>query len=401
MKPAFPLLLAILWPGLRVAAQSYETLPVLDVGSVLAPEWIGSSLHRVRPEVRIEEGLFQFGLDSVYGSEEIDGADLLLKRIREIHAAAALAEKGMGGAAVKGLVDETTGTVKNLGSAVKRPVRTVMNIPKGIGSVVKGSASSIKNRAQDKGNYSGGFVRDWFDVSEQKLKLASELGVDPYSDFMPLQDQFKRLSGTAMVSGLGIRLLVPGDGIIGVAAKGEASRQLNDVFTTPPSQLLRENRMLLQQAGAGESAVTEFLASQYWSPAEQSLLVREIAGFGRPAGVDVFLVSAAAVADRDQAWHFLRSARLILLLHRQGTAITALTSFYGFPAAVTGEGRYVLPLALDRIYWTEKAAALAEALTAAARESGCSGADLLIAGEMSDLAFASAGGLGIRVLPVR
>ncbi len=403
MKSALSLslVLAFMGSGLRAGAQQYESLPLLDVRTILAPEWIRSPLHQVQPEVRMAEGLFQFVLQSVYGVEEIDGSDRLCQRIREIHAAAALAEKGVGGAAVKGLVDETAGTVKNLGSAVKRPVRTVLNIPKGIGSVVKGAAGSTKNQLADKGNYSGGFVRDWFDVSEQKLKLASELGVDPYSDFEPLQAQFKRLSGTSTISGLGIRILVPGDGIIGMAAKGEASRQLNHVYLTAPSQLLKENRAMLQQAGVGETAAAAFFASRHWSPAEQALLVREIAGLGRPTGAEDFLAAAGAVTDRAGAWHYLRSARMLLLLHRQGTAITGLSSFHGFPAAVSAEGRWVLPLALDRVYWTENAARLADALTATARQSGCSGSDLLIAGEMSELAIARITAMGIRILPVR
>lgn len=398
---SLPLLLAMVSLGSPLWAQQYEALPVLDVRTVLPQAWIGSSLHQVQPEVRIEEGLYQFVLRTVYGVEQVDGTDLLQKRIREVHATVALTEKGVGGAAVKGLVDETAGTVKNIGSAVKRPVRTVLNIPKGIGSVVKGAAGSTKNQVQDKGNYSGGIVRDWFDVSEQKLKLAAELGVDPYSDFEPLQDQFKRLGGTSTISGLGIRILVPGDGIIGMAAKGEASRQLNSVYLTAPSQLLKENRGLLQQAGVGEAAAATFFASRHWSPAEQALLVREIAEFGRPVGADDFLNAASGAADRAEAWHFLSSSRILRLLHQQGAPITGLSSFHGIPSAVSAEGRYVLPLALDRVYWTENAARLAESLLATAQASGCGGADLVIAGEMSELAVARLGAMGIRILPVR
>jgi len=301
---------------------------------------------------------------------------------------------------VKGLVDETAGTVKNLGSAVKRPVRTVLNIPKGIGSVVKGAAGSMKNQVKDKGNYSGGPVRDWFDVSEQKLKLAAELGVDPYSDFQPLQDQFARLAGTSTLSGLGIRIIVPGDGIIGAAAKGEASRQLNNVFLTPPSQLLRENNSLLQGAGIPQEVAADFFGNRNWSPAEQALLAREIASFGRPAGAAGFLAAAGDVLDRADAFHFLRSAELLQLLHRQGTAITGLFSFYGFPAGTTSEKRLVVPLALDRVYWTENAGRFADALLAEASAAGYAGADVLLGGRISDLAAAQLAAKGIRVIPV-
>ncbi len=384
-----------------VQSDTYEALPVLRTSELLPSQWLESSIHRVDPEARLEEGLHVFVLRSVYGTEEVHGSALLRKRVREVHATASLAEKGIGGAAVEGLVDEATGTIKNLGSAVKNPVRTVLNIPKGIGSVVKGASGSMKNQVKDKGAYSGGPVRDWFDVSEQKLQLASELGVDPYTDFQPLQDQFKRLAGTSTISGLGIRLIVPGDGIIGAAAKGEATRQLNDVYLTPPSQLLKENRSLLEGAGVSAESAGRFFASREWSPAEQSLLVREIAAFGRPAGAEVFLAAAGSVADRSEAFHFLRSSELLLLLHRQGTAIRALTSFHNFPAAITADQRLVLPLALDHLFWTENADRLSAMLVAEAQRSGGSGVDLLLAGRVSDLASSRLQAKGIRLLSVK
>lgn len=384
-----------------LAAQDYEPLPVLDAGTLLDPAWMESSLHRVDTKARIDEGLAVFALRSAHGAEEIHGTDLLRKRVREIHATAALAEKGLGGAVVKGLVDETAGTVKNLGGAVKNPVRTVLNIPKGVGSILKGSAGSVKNQVKDKGNYTGGPVQDWFDVSEQRLKLASELGVDPYTDFAPLQDQFKRLAGTSTASGLGIRLIVPGDGIIGAAAKGEAARQLNDVFLTPPSQLLKENSALLEGAGVSKESADGFFANRGWSPAEQALLVREIAAFGKPTGAETFLAAAASVLDREEAFRFLRSAELLMLLHRQSAAITGLSSFHDHPAAISAEKRFVLPLALDRVYWTENAARFADALLAQAKASGCSGADLLLSGRISERASSRFEAMGIRIFPVK
>jgi hypothetical protein len=392
------ILCATLAATASLQAESYEALPVLRTSDLLPSQWLESPVHRVDPEVRLEEGLQVFVLRSIYGVEEVQGSAFLRKRVREVHAAASLSEKGVGGAAVEGLVDEATGTLKNLGSAVKNPVRTVLNIPKGIGSVVKGASGSMKNQVKDKGGYSGGPVRDWFDVSEPKLKLASELGVDPYTDFQPLQDQFKRLAGTSTVSGLGIRIIVPGDGIIGAAAKGEAARQLKDVYLTPPSQLLKENRSLLEGAGVSAESAGTFFASREWSPAEQSLLCREIAALGRPAGAEALLEAAGSVGDRTGAFHFLRSSELLFLVARQGTAIGALASFHGFPAAITAERRFVLPLALDQIFWTANADRLSAMLVDEARKSGCSGVDLPVSGRISERAASSLEAKGIRVL---
>ncbi|MCB1077441.1 MAG: hypothetical protein KDM64_06390, partial [Verrucomicrobiae bacterium] len=367
---------------------------------LLEPAWLRSDLHIVEPEVVTENGLDRFIVRTTHGVEVVHGNELVRKRIREVHAAAALDEKTLAGAAVKGVVNEGIDSAKTLGGALRKPVRTVFNIPKGVASIAKRSVGSVENKAKTDGNYTGGPIKDWFQISESKLELAAKLGVDPYTDYEPLAKELSRLSGTSAVSGIGLRLLVPGDGIIGAAEAGEQARQLNDVFATAPSQLFQENVRLLGELGISKERSVQFLGSPIYSPADQSLIVRTLAEIGQPAGVAELLDAAETVEDRDQGFLFRRSMELLKRYHESGSPVAKWANFAGYPAVVTEGSRLVLPVYSDHIYWSAAAAGATDALAAAQKELGCQATELLVTGIASSRLSQELKARGIQIIPV-
>lgn len=389
-------LAAVFTAGL--SAQDFETPPALRTADLLEPVWLRSVLHEVSPDVVTESGLDRFTIRTSLGIDTVYGGELLKKRVREIHAAAALDEKGLAGAAVKGVVSEGVDTAKTVVGAAKKPVRTLLNIPKGIGAIAKRTVGSVEDKVKAGGNYTGGPLRDWFQISEDKLALAAKLGVDPYTDYEPLQQQLSRLAGTSAVSGVGLRLIVPGDGIIAAAEAGEAARSLNDVYHTAPTQLYQENLKMLAGLGVSKDRAMSFLGSPVYSPADQSLMVRTVSAMGAVTGVADYLDAAESVDDRTHSYYFRRSTELLRQHHDRGHVVVGLANFAGYPAGITQEKRFVLPLCIDRGYWTEQASSLADAIRQAQEKAGCSGTDLIVTGLLSPRAQAELKKRGIGIL---
>lgn len=396
----FPLAWVAGWVAVAVplSAQDFEAPPSLHASEVLEPVWLKSSLHEVSPVVGCDHGLIVFTLQSPAGLEEIAGIELLKRRVREIHATAALAEKSTAGAAVKGIVDEGEGTAKTLVGAVKQPVKTLFDIPKGLAAIAKRSVGSVENKMKAGGQYTGGPVQDWFKVSQPKLTLAAGLGVDPYSDYEPLQKQLDRLATTAAVSGIGLRLLVPGDGIIAAANAGDLASQFNDVYRTLPSQLFQENVKLLGDLGISKDRASQFLSSMVYSPADQSTIVRALAVIKPAEGVDAFLDAAETVANQGQGFLFRRSTELLRKHHESGASLTAVCRFGDNPAAIGKDGRLVIPVYVDRVYWTPQACATSQAVKAAEKQGGFTGTDLVLASEVSRRACRELKELGYRLI---
>ncbi|MCB1066466.1 MAG: hypothetical protein KDN20_26550 [Verrucomicrobiae bacterium] len=382
-----------------LSAQDHETPPTLNAADLLDTPWLKSDLHVVESEVITESGLDRFIVRTAAGVEVVHGNELVRKRIREIHAAAALDQKTLAGAAVKGVVNEGIDSAKTLGGALKKPVRTVFNIPKGIASIAQRSAGSVENKTKSGGNYTGGPLKDWFQVSEAKLELAAKLGVDPYTDYEPLAKELSRQSGTSAVSGICLRLLVPGDGIIGAAEAGEQARHLNDVYATAPSQLFQENLRMLGELGVSKDRATQFLSSPIYSPADQSLIVRTLSTVGKPDGVTELLDAAEQVENRDQGFLFRRSMEWLHHHHQSGQALVAWVNFAGYPAAIATDRQLVVPVYADHLYWTQTAAGAVEALATARQQSGTQSTALLTPAVVSPRLGKELASRGVQVIP--
>ena len=395
------LLLSLLIGGTAcLRAEEFETFPPLKAADVVAAPWLRSQWHSVDPEIGYEVGLIRFVVRSADGTSVVIGRELLQKRVREIVATAVLREKSTAGAAAGGLVDEGVDTGKALAGAAKQPVKTILSIPKGMVAVAKRSVGSVENQVQSGGAYTEGPVQDWFHISQGKLDIAAELGVDPYTDYEPLQKELNRLGGAAQIAGVPLRIALPGDGLIAAAQAGDLASQLHDVYTTPPSQLFQENIKLLGEAGVPKDRASVFLNGTAFSPADQSFIVRTVAAMGNPGGADLFIDAAMLIQTQQEGFLFRRSTDLLRRYHDQGVSINELTNYGGYPAAISTQHRLILPLYVDQIYWSQRAAEMADDVLAFQRTVGCEGTDLLISGQISARAMSELQKRGVHAFAV-
>ncbi|MCB1232590.1 MAG: hypothetical protein KDN19_20245 [Verrucomicrobiae bacterium] len=379
-------------------SQDFETPPIRQASELLDQAWLQSAVHSVEPEVTADTMLYRFVVHSEYGNFEVYGIDFLKMRVKEIQAAATLDKKLLAGSAAKGVVTEGVDSAKTIAGAARNPVQTVFNIPKGIAAFGKRAVTSTENKVKESGNYEGGAITDWFQVSEEKLKLASKLQVDPYTDNEELSKQLSRKSGSSALGGISLRLLVPGDGLITAADEGKAAEKIEDAYLTPPTKLFEQNRKMLLEMGVSEERASAFLANTVHSPADQALIIRAAKGIEGLEKVETLLDAADMTANRVQTIYFRRNVEILRHRSDQGNPIKRFANFRGYPVGITADGTLMLPAYLDFAYWGQRGPVFVKDIKDFAKEQGAGTVEILLTGAISEKANEKLTAAGIKVV---
>jgi hypothetical protein len=365
-------------------AQEFEAAPKVTASDLLEAGWISGEHHTVNAAVNAEKGLYLYTLRDGDQVVEVHGTELLKKRIREIYVIADLDRRLSVVSAGKGLAGQGVSIGKTFAGALKKPVQTIVDIPKGFIALGKRSAGSAESKLKAGGNYTGGALQDWYQISEYKLKVAGHFGVDPYTDNETLQKQLTRLASSEAAGGIGLRVLIPGDGLVAAAQQGGAASVLNDVYETPPTQLYQENQKFLTGLGLTKDEIVKFLGESHYNPADQSLLVRTVASFGNVNGIRELIAAVSAVESQEDCHVKRVSAEMLKFGHEHGHKIASLHNFGGFPVGATADKTLVVPIYLDQVYWNQRVAQFVDALTEFQKELGCVATVIVTPAKMSE-----------------
>lgn len=373
--------------GSVLYSQSFEDPPVLAASAFLEEGFLKSDYHEVASDVSTSGLLNHYKLQSSIGPFEVLGTEMVKVRIREIHAIEKLRKKRAPGAVARGLVEQLKFEAEVLGKVITKPVQSAVAIPQGIGSFVKRSGSSAKSKVEVGGQYTGGPLRDWFQIAEFKLEWANKLGVNPYSDNEVLQDHLNRVSGSTVAGGLGLRIVIPGDGLIVAADEGAKAKEMQEVFLTPPTKLFGENRKALLKMGVSEELTDSFLGSDVYTPASQAFIVRSLHTLGGVEGTDRFIEEATGADSLLDTLFFQRSAQMLAWYQSSVEKIAKINfSKTGLPVAVSANNDLIIPLYFDYASWSKEAALFAGSFSELGEKIGTKNKVILSSGRFSQRA---------------
>ena len=353
---------ANLIPGISAAGQNYTIKsPVTSDGFmriyVFSTPWgefsaIGDGVMRTR----------QFELAALRELEKVTQSDSFNR---------ALAEAGMS-------------PIKFAGDMIVNPIGTVGNTLSGIGSLF----GQIGSGAHNAGKVESDPMADLTGASRKKRELAIKLGVDPYTDFQPLQQRLTQLSGAAASGGLlvsGALMAIPGVGGIIVSNTATSANLGNVASDNTPAQLLDLNRTKLQAMGVDPNLAETFLLNRNYTPLDATVIVAALEEI-KVDGRGVFFARAASVNRRDAAFFMRRQAELLSDYQARTGAITGFVQLGGFPFALTRSGVLGL-LPLDALSWTQSTERAMREITDSLKRASPGGrAEMRITGQATPLA---------------
>ncbi|MGI9415338.1 MAG: hypothetical protein ACR2PM_16810, partial [Hyphomicrobiales bacterium] len=353
---------------------------------------------RVEDPVYGDGLLHIFSLRTNYGSYRINGNAFVAARILELRALASLNEASQSETFVDAAVKSGLSPVEFAGNAVKNPVGTVVNTVSGLGGLFGRIASGVTNP----GASEEGLIADVAGVSAAKRAIAAKLGVDPYTDFEPLDNKLTQVARATALGGLGVKVAltaipgVAGTAISGVSTAGSVTNLIRD---KTPAQLLDLNRSRLKSMGVGRKTIKRFLKNERLTPSDQTVIVAALSQLSGVRNRAIFVQRAAGADTRELVFVHRARAEMLARHHKSVGKLGDFISVKGLVFNRTRDGQVLGVVPLDLFAWTELAGGALQVVTQELkRKKMMNGGELRISGRATPLARKMAEALGWRVV---
>lgn len=408
MKPIIPLIVASAWialPGLSQETAAYETGVVLSAADLLAPELLAGPSHRVRDQVVTDGYLAHFQIDSDFGVFEAVGVPQVAVRVVEINGMRRLVETSKSDLFAEGLkrsIEQPIDAVKNI---VTSPVETLKQAPRTVGhffAKVGGAIERGANRAADAGNDGkapsatgiGEAAKRAAGFDKARLETARQIGVDPYSDNLRLQEEMDKVTWAFFAGGLPLRI---GAAAASAGVTLTATNMIGvpeDAYALTQGELALLDRRSLTAMGIDDAAISRLEIHPVFTTTRRHRLVKSLEALEGVAGRDAIVGLANSCETAAQADFLIASVALLVDRQRDHAAgFRSIHLFGRLPAAATADGVLEIPAPVDHVTWTERVADFA-----AREDLGDAPKSLIHRGTFSDAASAGFKASGWRMV---
>jgi len=183
-------------PSPPAGTPPFEDPPTLTASDILLPDYISGHYFKVREPVSTYAGANRYTLDSNFGIFEANGNILLVQRIREINALAAMSEISKSDEFRSALKTAAKSPLMIGKQLISNPVDTLSGVPKGIWKFMNRAGQGIKEASEgrQKSEYEDSTAQSMIGFSSVKRKIAMDFGVDPYSTNSVFQEQLNSIA---------------------------------------------------------------------------------------------------------------------------------------------------------------------------------------------------------------
>lgn len=370
---ASPWIRSLACAGLVLAASvsvaSAEPAPRFDPNKIRGIKAAGPN-HSIANPVRSDGFLRIYTVRSPYGEFTVVSDAMMQQRQRELAAIVELDKLNTSDAFNKALVEAGVAPIKFAGNLIINPIQTLGNTLGGIGNAMGQIGSGMANAGKSQDSPLGGLGAD-----QKRRELAARLGVDPYTDFAPLQQRMQKMSEAAAAGGLvvsGALMVIPGAvGLVvsNVSTGNKVSEMMRDYSA---AQLMDMNRTKLAAMGVERPLAEQLVANRAYTPLDMTSIVTALETIPVEGRAD-FLRRAATVDRREAAYFNRRYAELIADYHAKTKQVTSFVSLGDFPFNQTRSGTLVAVWPVDAVSWTDTTAQAMARVSEARKRSGLPG----------------------------
>jgi hypothetical protein len=353
---AVTLLVSIAFGTVRAVAAQIEEPATTQATAILGSQLHGPN-YEIGNAVRSDGFLYIFSLNTIYGSYQIEGRDMLQIRLRELSAIATLEQMNKSQAYVDAAEKAAMKPVNLATGLVTNPVGTVEKTMSGVGELFSRIGSGAANMGHDRDNMADSALG----VSSAKRQIARKLGVDPYTDFKPLAealDDMARVTALGDLTVSGAFMAIPGGAGMAVSYGKTGAGVEGMVLDKTPSELRDINKARLTAMGVPGPAIGAFLDNTFYTPMDQTIIVASLVKMKGVANRGVFVTRASQAATRALAVFIRRRAELVADYHNRVEPFADFVEVRGVPLTRTRTGKVVAIVAFDQLVWTKQASDL-------------------------------------------
>lgn len=344
--------------------------------------------------VRSDGFLRIYNVRSPYGDFSVTSDAMMRVRIRELAAIAELDKLSESAEFNKALGTAGLAPVKFAGEMLVNPVQAIGNTLTGLGNQIGQIGSGIHNAGKTHDQAFGGLGAD-----QKRRELAARLGVDPYTDYAPLQARLQKLSQAAAAGGLvvsGAMMAIPGAVGIIVSNVGTSGRVADSLRDRSAAQLMDMNREKMMAMGLDRAAADTLLQNRNYTPLDMTSMVSSLEVVPVPGRAE-FLRRATGVNRRDAAVFNRRYTEMVADFHLKTKSIVSYVSAGEFPFNQTANGTVVGIWPVDAVSWTDGTSRAMGNAASAIRANRLGRPELRIAGQYTPDAKAGLQELGFTI----
>ena len=344
-------LFVLIWT-FPAAAELYPPLqepPIIVQASDILPKDL-----RVGPGFRLEEtvkndGLINtYQLRSLYGAMTLESTAMLKIRVHELRALDRMEDLKKTKLFTDALKAGAKGPLKTAKGIVTEPVDTVKDVGIGIGKWF----SDIGRSVVSDDPYQENTLSTVIGYAAAKRKFAYEFGIDPYTNYEPVQKALVEIARVTVVGGLTPKMAFKAIGgttgkVLSMTATSNTMRKL--VRDKSPAELEKINKERLKSMGVRDALAEAFLASPVYNPYETTLLVGELHSMTHVME-RANIIRAALMATEKTVVVFIRLSVEMMGGYNENVApITRMVSIDGIPFVQNKAGVIVGLFPMDHI----------------------------------------------------
>ena len=395
----------------KQGASDYEKPRHLTARDILDGRVEGPN-YKIRDEVGRSNFSRVYTIDTDFGSFEVVGDNLLKLRLYELNVLHQLTEHSQAGSFLTAFGTAAIAPFKFGGQLLVSPLDTIKNSFDGVGNFFDSIDASSENEDPQRGSFIGGLVGS----DQARRELASDLGVDPYTDFAPLAERLKQLSSAAGFGGLSLKgamSAIPGAAVtqtatlattrlaVVTASSISTTAALKDALRNKTAgQILRDARKKLSGLSVPDDLIKKLFTNSAYTPSDIYVMAYSLDVI-KAKNSDLFVEHAILAENRNEAY-FERIRSEILASWKPPSPIASFEIIEGKVLNKLKNGRVVAAYPIDEYYWTEENALTSRAIAESVVRADAKGRSLLVVtGDVSARARGEIGRLGWDVVRVK
>ena len=285
--------------------------PVTDILPAELAKELGGT---IAPEVSINDAMATYTLNTADGTEEVIGTHAMLARVNELRAVETLEAMKKTDVYVDAVKNSAKAPV-NYGKALwDAPVDTMKDTARGLGGFLADVGYSVVSDDPSQDNV----AKTGLGQSNAKRAFAFELGVNPYSQYEPLQKELSEVSWTAVGGGLTVGAAfravqnTPGQVLV-VSRIANTGREL--VRDKSPRELKNRNEESLAAMGISEGLIESLLGNYSFDPENETRLVVALESMDGVEGRADIVALASLASSRFRAEQLRHWVELLASYH--------------------------------------------------------------------------------------
>lgn len=370
----------------------YETPVTVPATQLLSAKNLTGNSFRVGKTANPAGMLYSFTIESDYGTFRPQSLQMMRVRLQEMKALERLQEMSEEQVFLQGVGQQIENTARATGKALMSPIRTIKQMPDGF----KKFAGDIQAQ-QAVGEVYGESGSPMY--SQVKRDLAAKLGVDPYTDNLPLQELLNEVAKNRnrgqLLASLGT--LVVGGGAGWALGAVELNQEFQDLIKNKSAQQLQvDNRQALLESGCSAPVVDRFLTTPGYTASNCTAITQAMMTLGKINGASHLLETLPPVEGAESVLFGQTQIQMAAHFHRRVKPLKSVRFVAGTAVWSDGTGANYVFSPLEHLYWNEK---IDVGMQKIHNELPGENLSLWITGTATDTAMAELAARGIFVKP--